>query len=163
MSFAWDYSAKECSADGKFGAEFDGLDLAMGVPSLGELRLCANVELLRGDVNLQSGFNGDANAEAQGLNLRRKGSDSESENVKFSQSGEIEQILLSERATACFTFSDDSRFLAFAEWTPDKMQLAKVLRLANISLKTVGGLQRVVEFLSFQDGLPGILDSPIYA
>ena len=54
-------------------------------------------------------------------------------------------------------------FLAFAEWTADKMQLAKVLRLANISLETVGGLQRVVEFLSFQDGLPGILDSPIYA
>ena len=42
------------------------------------------------------------------------------------------------------------------------MQLVKVLRLANISLETVGGLQRVVEFLSFQDGLPGILDSPIF-
>ena len=53
-------------------------------------------------------------------------------------------------------------FLAFAEWIVDKMQLAKVLRLANISLKTVGGLQRVVEFLSFKDGLPGILDSPIF-
>ena len=52
--------------------------------------------------------------------------------------------------------------MAFAERTADKMQLAKVLRLANISLKTVGGLQRVVEFLSFQDGLPGILDSPIF-
>ena len=48
----------------------------------------------------------------QGLNLKRK----KSKNVKFSQSGgEIEQILLSEQATACFTFSDDSRFLAFAQ------------------------------------------------
>jgi|GEM_PF-6562195 len=37
-------------------------------------------------------------------------------NVKFSQSGGvIEQILLSEQATGCFTFSDDSRFLAFAK------------------------------------------------
>ena len=53
-------------------------------------------------------------------------------------------------------------FLAFAERVVDKMQLARVLRLANISLKTVGRLQRVVEFLSFQDGLPGILDSPIF-
>ena len=125
MASAWNYSAKECSADGKFSAEFDGLDLAMGAPSLGELRLYAS-------------------AEAQGLNLKCE--EIESENVKFSQSSEIEQILLSEQATACFTFSDDSRFLAFAEWTADKMQLVKVLRLADMSLKTVDGLQRGVEF-----------------
>ena len=162
MGSAWDYSAKECSADGKFSAEFEGHEIAIGAPSLGELRLYASAELLRGGVNLQSGFNGDANVEVQGLNLKREESDSESENVKFSQSGEIEQILLSEQATACFTFSDDSRFLAFAEWTADKMQLAKVLRLADMSIKTVDGLQRVVEFLSFKDGLPGILDSPIF-
>ncbi|MFC2571800.1 MAG: hypothetical protein ACFNUU_05295 [Campylobacter sp.] len=48
--------------------------------------------------------------------MKRKESDGENENLKFSQSGgEIEQILLSEQATACFTFSDDSRFLAFAQ------------------------------------------------
>ena len=143
MGSAWNCSAKERSADGKFSAEFDGLDLAMGAPSLGELRLYASTE-------------------AQGLNLKRKESDGENENVKFSQSGEIEQILLSEQATACFTFSDDSRFLAFAEWTADKMQLAKVLRLADMSIKTVDGLQRVVEFSSFKDGLLEILDSPIF-
>lgn len=141
MGSAWNYSAKECSADGKFSAEFEGHEIAMGAPSLGELRLYAS-------------------AEAQGLNLKRE--ESESENVKFSQSGEIEQILLSEQATACFTFSDDSRFLAFAEWTADKMQLVKVLRLADMSLKTVDGLQRVAEFLSFKDGLLEILDSPIF-
>ena len=141
MGSAWSYSAKECGADGKFSAEFDGHEIAMGAPSLGQLRLYAS-------------------AEAQGLNLKRE--ESESENVKFSQSGEIEQILLSEQATACFTFSDDSRFLAFAEWTADKMQLAKVLRLANMSIKTVDRLQRVVEFLSFKDGLLEILDSPIF-
>ena len=108
---------------------------------------------------MQSGLNGDANAQMQGLNLKRK----KSKNVKFSQSGGvIEQILLSEQATACFTFSDDSRFLVFAQWTADKMQLVKVLRLADMSIKTVDGLQRVAEFLSFKDGLPGILDSPIF-
>ncbi len=153
MGSAWNYSAKERSADGKFSAEFEGHEIAMGAPSLGELRLYASAELLRGDVNF-----GDANAQMQGLDLKRK----KSENVKFSQSGESEQILLSEQATACFTFSDDSRFLAFAEWTADKMQLVKVLRLADMSLKTVDGLQRVVEFLSFRDGLLEILDSPIF-
>ncbi len=74
--------------------------------------------------------------------MKRKESDSKSENVKFSQSGEIEQILLSDQATVCFTFSDDSRFLVFAERTADKMQLAKVLRLADMSLKTVDGLPK---------------------
>ena len=143
MGSAWNYSAKECSADDKFSAEFEGHEIAMGAPSLGELRLYAS-------------------AEAQGLNLKREESDSERENVKFSQSGEIEQILLSEQATACFTFSDDSRFLAFAEWTADKMQLVKVQRLADMSIKTVDGLQRVAEFLSFKDGLLEILDSPIF-
>ena len=141
MGSAWSYSAKECSADGKFSAEFEGHEIAMGAPSLGELRLYAR-------------------AEAQGLNLKRE--ESESENVKFSQSGEIDQILLSEQATACFTFSDDSRFLAFAEWTADKMQLVKVLRLADMSIKTVDGLQRVAEFLSFRGGWLEILDSPIF-
>ena len=98
--------------DDKFSAEFDGHEIAMGAPSLGELRLYASAELLRDCLNLQSGFNGDANAQMQGLNLKRK----KSKNVKFSQSGGvIEQILLSEQATACFTFSDDSRFLAFAQ------------------------------------------------
>ena len=96
MGLAWDYSAKECSADGKFSAEFEGHEIAMGAPSLGELRLYAS-------------------AKAQDLNLKCEENGGESENVKFSQSGEIEQILLSEQATACFTFSDDSRFLAFAE------------------------------------------------
>lgn len=54
MGSAWNYSAKECSADGKFSAEFDGLEMAMGAPSLGELRLYASAEILRGGLNLQS-------------------------------------------------------------------------------------------------------------
>ena len=140
MGSAWSYSAKECSADGKFSAEFEGHEIAMGAPSLGELRLYAS-------------------AKAQDLNLKREESDNKNENVKFSQSDEI---LLSEQATACFMFSDDSQFLAFAEWTADKIQLVKVLRLADMSIKTVDRLQRVAEFLSFRDGLLEILDSPIF-
>jgi len=72
MGSAWSYSAKEYSADGKFSAEFDGHEIAMGAPSLGELRLYAS-------------------AKAQDLNLNRKESDGENKNIKFSQSGEIEQ------------------------------------------------------------------------
>ena len=52
MGFAWNYSANERSAGGKFSAEFDGLDLAMGAPSLGELRLYASAEVLRGATKL---------------------------------------------------------------------------------------------------------------
>ena len=73
-----------------------------------------------------------------------------------------DQILLSERATACFLFSEDSKFLAFSEWTADKMQIVKVVCLADMSVKTAGKPKRVVEFLSFDDGVLEILDSPIF-
>ena len=76
--------------------------------------------------------------------------------------GSADQILLSERATACFLFSDDSKFLAFSEWTADKMQIIKVVRLADMSIQTDNNRKRVVEFLSFDDGLLEILDSPIF-
>ena len=76
--------------------------------------------------------------------------------------GSADQILLSERATACFLFSDDSKFLAFSEWTADKMQIVKILRLADMSIKTDNRRKRVVEFLSFDDGKLEILDSPIF-
>ena len=52
MGSAWDYSANERGADGKFSAEFDGLDLAMGAPSLSQLRLYASAEVLRGTTQL---------------------------------------------------------------------------------------------------------------
>ena len=42
------------------------------------------------------------------------------------------------------------------------MQQVKVPWLADMSIKTVDRLQRVVEFLSFKDGLLEILDSPIF-
>ena len=39
MSSAWDYEANACSSDGKFSAKFEGCEVAMGAPTLGELRL----------------------------------------------------------------------------------------------------------------------------
>ncbi len=42
------------------------------------------------------------------------------------------------------------------------MQIVKILRLADMSIKTDNKRQRVVEFLSFDDGLLEILDSPIF-
>ena len=144
MSSAWDYEANACSKDGKFSAKFEGCEVAMGAPTLGELRLLINSEYY---LNLKSKFDSQASSNLD-QNLVKDDS--------------TDQILLSDRATACFLFSKDSKFLAFSEWTADKMQIVKILRLADMSIKTAGKPKRVVEFLSFDDGVLKILDSPIF-
>ena len=145
MSSAWDYEASACSNDGKFSAKFEGCEVAMGAPTIGELRLFINSEHC---LNLKNEFSNHEKTSSVDQNLAKYGS--------------ADQILLSERATACFLFSDDSKFLALSEWTADKKQIVKVVRLADISIKTVGKPKRVVEFLSFDDGVLEILDSPIF-
>lgn len=146
MSSAWDYEANACSNDGKFSAKFEGCEVAMGAPTIGELRLFINSEHC---LNLKNEFSNHAKTSSMDKNLVK-------DDIAH-------QILLSERATACFLFSKDSKFLAFSEWTADKMQIVKVVRLADMSIKTtVGKPKRVVEFLSFDDGLLEILDSPIF-
>ena len=146
MNSAWDYEANACSKDGKFSAKFEGYEVAMGAPTLGELRLFINSEHC--------------------LNLKNKPSNHAKTLSNLDQNlvkdGSTHQILLSERATACFLFSDDSKFLAFSEWTADKMQIVKVVHLADMSIKTDNKRKRVVEFLSFDDGVLEILDSPIF-
>ena len=145
MSSAWDYEANACSKDGKFSAKFEGCEVAMGAPTIGELRLFINSEHC---LNLKNKFSNHEKTSSMDKNLVKD--------------DEALQILLSERATACFLFSEDSKFLAFSEWTADKMQIVKVVRLAYMSIKTAGKPKRVVEFLSFDDGLLEILDSPIF-
>ena len=145
MSSAWDYEANACSKDGKFSAKFEGCEVAMGAPTLGELRLFVNGEHY---INLKNEFSNHVKTSSMDKNL-----------VKDYIA---HQILLSERATACFLFSGDSKFLAFSEWTADKMQIIKVVRLADMRIKTAGKPKRVVEFLSFDDGVLEILDSPIF-
>lgn len=146
MSSAWDYEANACSNDGKFSAKFEGCEVAMGAPTIGELRLFINSEHC--------------------LNLKNEPSNHEKTLSNLDQNlvkdDDSLQILLNERATACFLFSDDSKFLAFSEWTSDKMQIIKVVRLTDMSIKTDNRRKRVVEFLSFDDGLLEILDSPIF-
>jgi hypothetical protein len=142
MSSAWDYEANACSNDGKFSAKFVGCEVIMGAPTIGELRLFINGEHY---LNLKNEL----------LNHAKNLSNLDQNLVK-------DGILLSERATACFLFSDDSKFLAFSEWTADKVQIVKILRLADMSIKTVGKPKIVVEFLSFDDGVLEILDSPIF-
>ncbi|WP_459861195.1 flagellar protein [Campylobacter concisus] len=146
MSSAWDYEANAYSSDGKFSAKFEGCEVAMGAPTLGELRLFINSEHC--------------------LKLKNEPSNHEKRLSNFDQNlvkdDDALQILLSERATACFLFSEDSKFLAFSEWTADKMQIVKVVHLADMSIKTDNRRKRVVEFLSFDDGLLEILDSPIF-
>ena len=144
MSSAWDYEANACSGDGKFSAKFEGCEVAMGTPTLGELRLFVNSEHY---LNLKSKFDSQTSSNLdQNLNTN---------------SANCDQILLSDRAAACFLFSDDSEFLAFSEWSADKMQIVKIVRLADMSIKTDNKRKRVVEFLSFDDGVLEILDSPI--
>ena len=117
----------------------------MGAPTLGELRLFANSEHY---INLKNELSNHEKTSSVDQNLVKDGS--------------ADQNLLSERATACFLFSDDSKFLAFSKWTADKMQIVKILRLADMSIKTDNERKRVVEFLSFNDGVLEILDSPIF-
>ena len=107
MSSAWDYEANACSKDGKFSAKFEGYEVAMGAQTLGELRL-----FISQDINLQNNFSS-----------QREGP---SNLVKADKTN---QILLSKRATACFLFSKDPPPLPFSEWTTDKMQIVKILRL----------------------------------
>ena len=145
MSSAWDYEANACSNDGKFRAKFEGCEVAMGAPTLGELRLFINSKHY---LNLKNELSNHAKTSSVDQNLVKDGS--------------ADQILLSERATACFLFSDDSKFLAFSEWTADKMQIIKMVRLADMSIKTDNKRKRVVEFLSFDDDVLEILDSPIF-
>jgi hypothetical protein len=147
MSSAWDYEANACSSDGKFSAKFKGCEVAMGAPTLGELRLFVNSEQLQSP-NLKDKFDRQSTSNLD-TNLNEN-------------SARYEQILLSERATACFLFSYDSKFLAFCEWTADKMQIVKIVRLADMSIKTDNKRKRVVEFLSFDDGVLEILHSPIF-
>ena len=146
MSSAWDYEANACSSDGKFSAKFEGCEVAMGAPTLGELRLFINSKHY---INLKN----------EPSNHAKRLSNLDQNLVK---DDDALQILLSERATACFLFSEDSKFLAFSEWTADKMQIMKVVRLADMSIKTDNKRKRVVEFLSFDDDLLEILDSPIF-
>ena len=146
MSSAWDYEANACSNDGKFSAKFEGCEVAMGAPTIGELRLFVNSEHC--------------------LNLKNEPSNHEKTLSNLDQNlvkdDDSLQILLNERATACFLFSEDSKFLAFSEWTSDKMQIIKVVRLTDMSIKTDNRRKRVVEFISFDDGILEILDSPIF-
>ena len=145
MSSAWNYKANACSSDGKFSAKFEGCEVAMGAPTLGELRLFVNSEHY---LNLKNELSNHAKISSVNQNLVKDGS--------------THKILLSERATACFLFSKDSKFLAFSEWSADKMQIIKVVRLADMSIKTDNKRKRVVEFISFDDGVLEILDSPIF-
>ena len=145
MSSAWNYEANACSSDGKFSAKFEGCEVAMGAPTIGELRLFVNSEHY---LNLKNELSNHAKTSLMDKNLVKD--------------DDTLQILLSERATACFLFSEDSKFLAFSEWTSDKMQIVKVVHLADMSIKTDNRRKRVVEFLSFDDGVLEILDSPIF-
>ena len=94
MSSAWDYEANACSSDGKFSAKFEGCEVAMGAPTLGELRLFINSEHC---LNLKNEL---SNHEKRLSNLDQN----------LVKDGSTHQILLSERATAAFCFQRTLNF-----------------------------------------------------
>ena len=145
MSLAWNYEANACSKDGKFSTKFEGCEVAMGAPTLGELRLFINSKHC---LNLKNELSNHAKTSLMDKNLVKGDS--------------ADQILLSDRATTYFLFSDNSKFLAFSEWSADKMQIVKIVCLADMSIKTDNKCKRVVKFLSIDDGILEILDSPIF-
>ena len=126
MSSAWDYEANVCSSDGKFSAKFEGCEVAMGAPTLGELRLFVNSEHY---LNLKNELSNHEKTSSVDQNLVKD--------------DDALQILLSERATACFLFSEDSKFLAFSEWTADKKLRGNFKNLRAKILLRQGRAKRV--------------------
>ena len=88
MSSAWDYEANACSSDGKFSAKFEGCEVAMGAPTLGELRLFITSKYY---LNLKNEL----------LNHAKTLSNLDQNLVK---DGSADQILLSDRRRPAFCF-----------------------------------------------------------
>ena len=69
---------------------------------------------------------------------------------------------ISNRAAASMVWSDDSRFLAFSEWTRSRMQSLCVFRVEDGSVDRSPDEFRVLELRNFTDGRIGGVDSPIH-
>ena len=70
--------------------------------------------------------------------------------------------VVSARAGASMVWSDDSRLLAFSEWTQSMMQNLCVYCVADGSVKRNPEEFRVLELHAFSDGRISGVDSPIH-
>ena len=67
-----------------------------------------------------------------------------------------------ERCNPSITWSDDSRYLAVPQWTPDRKQRLLVVSVERRTAGFLGGTFRVLELHSFEGGVVRGIDSPIY-
>jgi len=69
---------------------------------------------------------------------------------------------ISSRAAASMVWSDDSRFLAFSEWTRAKKQNLCVYRVADGTIQRSPDEFRVLELRGFSGGRISGVDSPVH-
>ena len=70
--------------------------------------------------------------------------------------------VVSDRAASSMIWSDDSRFLAFSEWTAGKKQRLCVFRASDGTVRRSPDEFRVLELRGFSDGKICGVDSPIH-
>ena len=69
---------------------------------------------------------------------------------------------ISNNAGASFIWSSDSRYLAYSEWTKEKMQIIRVIRISDKNDRCVKNEMSVIQFESFENNKIVGIDSPIY-
>lgn len=70
--------------------------------------------------------------------------------------------VISENAGASMVWSEDSRFLAFTEWTKDRNQTVFVCRTADFAIDWLPEFSSVIELHKFKDGWITGVNSPIF-
>lgn len=69
---------------------------------------------------------------------------------------------ISNCAAASFIWSDDSEYIAYSEWTKQKKQIIRIIKIKEIIDKFIEAEFSVIQFTSFENGLIKGVDSPIY-
>jgi hypothetical protein len=69
---------------------------------------------------------------------------------------------ISKRCSSSIVWSNDSRFIAFPEWTWSNNQKLKILNVQSGKIKKLFKAYRVLELEGFNDLIISGVDSPIY-
>lgn len=72
------------------------------------------------------------------------------------------QEVISRSAGASLAWSDDSRFLAFSEWTKNMNQVLCIYDTKEERIDRAPNQYRVIELKDFKNGVVHGIDSPIY-
>ena len=69
---------------------------------------------------------------------------------------------ISDNAGASFIWSDNSNYLAYSEWTKDKNQFVRIIKIDGMIDKYINKEMSVIQFESFENNILKGIDSPIY-